>query len=237
MKLNSYIKSIINSFNIDIVKYPNSDLRRRRKLLENHNINLIIDVGANSGQYALQNFNNGFKGHIISFEPVSKVYADLKKKIYKNKNWTAYNFGLGEKEEELPINISENTYSSSILDIMPSHVNGAPESKYIHKETINIKTLDSVFNSIVKEKENVLLKLDVQGYEKQVLDGATASLNKIKGIQIEMSIQELYKNEILFDEMILFLKKKGFNLSSLENGFYNKNNGELLQVDGIFFKE
>jgi FkbM family methyltransferase len=236
LSLINYIKNFINLFKIDIIKYPNIDLRRRKKLFDHNGINLILDVGANSGQYALQNFKIGFSGKIISFEPVSDVYAVLKKKVVKNKNWTAYNYGLGNEEIELPINISKNTYSSSILDIMPSHVIGAPESKYTHKETITIKTLDTVFENIVEKGDVVLLKLDVQGYEKLVLDGATESLNKIKGVQIEMSIQELYKNELLYDEIISFLKSKGFNLSSLENGFYNNKTGELLQVDGIFLK-
>jgi len=232
----NFIKKIVNPLNIDIKKYPSSDLRRRKKLLEHHKISNVLDVGANSGQYAIELFEIGYSGNIISFEPVKSVFNILNKKVVNNKKWKAFNFGLGNKEEKLSINISENTYSSSLLDIMPSHIKGSPESKYIDKELIKIKTLDSIYDEIIKFNDIVLLKIDVQGFEKNVLDGALKSLQKIKGIQIEMSIEELYKGEILFDQMIPFLKNIGFNLYSLENGFYDMESGKLLQVDGIFFR-
>ena len=237
MSIVNFIKKIVNSLNIDIKKYPSSDLRRRKKLLEHHKVSKVLDIGANSGQYAIELFDIGYSGSIISFEPVKPVFNILNKKVTKNKKWTAFNFGLGNKDEKLSINISENTYSSSILDIMPSHLKGAPESKYIDKEIIQIKTLDSIYDEIVKLNDIVFLKIDVQGFEKNVLDGATKSLQKIKGIQLEMSIEELYRGEILFDQMIPFLKNIGFNLYSLENGFFDVESGKLLQVDGLFFKE
>ena len=82
-----------------------------------------------------------------------------------------------------------------------------------------------------------MIKIDTQGYEKNVIDGATESLNNIKIIQLEMSILPLYENEILFIEMINYLDKKGFQLFSLENGFSDLTTGQLLQVDGIFVQK
>ena len=237
MNIVNFVKKIVNPLNIDIKKYPSSDLRRRKKLLEHHKVSNVLDVGANSGQYAIELFEIGYCGNIISFEPVKPVFNILNKKVVKNEKWIAFNFGLGDKEEKLSINISENTYSSSLLEIMPSHIKGSPESKYIDKELIQIKTLDSIYDQIVELNDVVLLKIDVQGFEKNVLAGAIKSLQKIKGIQLEMSIEELYKGEMLFDQMIPFLKNLGFNLYSLENGFYDIESGKLLQVDGIFFRE
>jgi len=80
----------------------------------------------------------------------------------------------------------------------------------------------------------VMMKIDTQGYEKNVIDGALTSLNRIKIIQLEMSIVPLYENETLFVEMIQYLDNNGFILYSLENGFSNPTTGQLLQVDGIF---
>ena len=79
-----------------------------------------------------------------------------------------------------------------------------------------------------------MLKIDVQGFEKKVLAGAEASLQKIKIIQLEMSLVPLYQNEWLFHEVLEYLTQKGFQLYSLENGFFNKETGQLLQADGIF---
>jgi FkbM family methyltransferase len=232
-----FIIKIINLFQLDLKKYPSLELRRRKKLLDHHHISTILDVGANSGQYALETKKIGYKGKIISFEPVKSVYKKLKKNADKSSSWECYNYGLGDNDTSTEINISQNTYSSSILKITPQHIESAPESKVIKREKIYIKKLDSVFDSIVQKGEKVLLKIDVQGFEKIVLDGAKESLNKIKGIQIEMSIEELYKDEILYIDMIQLLDFYGFSLSSLENGFYNQKTGKLLQVDGIFFRD
>lgn len=237
MSLIDLVRKMINPLKLDLKIYPNLDLRRRQKLLKHYKIDKVLDVGANSGQYATQLFQIGYKGKIISFEPVKQVFSVLQKKASQKKNWTVFNYGFGNKTEECIINISKNTYSSSLLDIMPSHIKGAPESEYISKEKVQIKTIDTVYSELIKDKDVVLLKIDVQGFEKNVLDGAKKSLGKIKGIQLEMSIEELYKGEMLFVDMARFLKEHNFNLQSLENGFFDNESGKLLQVDGIFFKE
>lgn len=236
MSMIKLIRKLINPLKFDLKRYPDLDLRRREKLLKHHKINKILDVGANSGQYAMQTFDLGYKGEIISFEPVKSTYTKLKQKAKPYKNWKTHNFGFGNKEDKLQINISDNTYSSSLLDIMPEHVKSAPESKIVGKETVVIKTLDNVFNSLVDSNDTVLLKIDVQGFEKNVLEGSTKSLNRIHGIQIEMSIEELYQGEMLCSDMIKLLESYGYSLFSLENGFYDGKSGKLLQVDGIFFK-
>ncbi len=237
MDIIDIIKRIVNPFKIDIIKYPNSDLRRRVKLLKNFEITKILDVGANIGQYAILSKKMGFRGEIISFEPITKAYDILALNALKYGKWRAYNFALGNKEERIIINISKNVYSSSILEIMPYNIDSAPDSRYEEEEVISVKKLDDIYNDLVQEKDHVLLKIDVQGFEKNVLEGAHRSLSNIKGVQIEMSLIELYRGEMLFTEVINFLKTYGFRLYSLENGFFNDNNGQLLQVDGIFFKD
>lgn len=120
--------------------------------------------------------------------------------------------------------------------MLPKHSNTGPESKYTTQEEIEIKTLDSVYNTLCKKDDRVMIKIDTQGYKKNVIDGSTESLKNIKVIQIEMSIVQLYEKEILFIEMINHIDKKGFHLVSLENGFSDNTTGQLLQVDGIFVK-
>jgi len=236
MNLINSIRKILNPLKLDLKIFPNEDLRRRKKLLDHYEITKILDVGANSGQYALETFRLGYKGEIFSFEPVNSTYKYLEKQTKRSAKWRAYNYGFGDKEESLEMNLSQNTYSSSLLEIMPNHVKSAPESKVVGKEVVMIKTIDSVFNNFIDEKDKVLLKIDVQGFEKKVLDGAIKSLDKIEGIQIEMSLEVLYQEEVLYIEMINFLKSLGFELHSLENGFFDKKTGKLLQVDGIFFR-
>ena len=236
MNIIQAIRKIINPLKIDIIKYPNLDLRRRKNLMYNFKVNKILDVGANTGQYAETMRDLGYNGEIISFEPLTKAYKLLALKAAKDNKWSTYNFALGIKEEKVTINVSKNLFSSSILEIMPDHVDSEPESAYIDKQITQVKKLDELYDDLILENDVVFLKIDVQGFEKNVIKGAEKALAKIKGIQLEMSLTKLYEGEMLFAEMIEYLKRYDFKLFSLENGFYNNETGQLLQVDGIFFK-
>lgn len=231
------IRKPLNLLSIDVVRYPRTDLIRRKKLLEQYQITKILDVGANVGQYANQVLELGFKGEIISFEPLNFIYKTLEKRTQKHNRWKAYNYGISDVSEEIKINVSENTFSSSILKILPAHLQSSPESKTVTNQVIKVERLDKIFENFADKDDRILLKIDVQGYEKNVLDGAYGIIDKIKGIQIEMSLTELYEGEILFSDMKEKIEKLGFSMQSLENGFYNKDSGRLLQVDGIFFRK
>ena len=228
--INKFLKKI----GLELKSYPDFDTKRRMKIIHNYKINTLFDIGANRGQYSKNIREIGYKGKIISFEPLESAFQELKKVSSKNKNWIINNYGLGNKNTKSIINVAGNSYSSSILEMLPSHFNSAPESKYIAQQEIDIRTLDSIYKSFCNSKDNVMIKIDTQGYEKNVLEGATKSLKNIKIIQLEMSIIPLYKNEMLFIEMIQYLDKRGFQLFSLENGFADPSTGQLLQVDGIF---
>lgn len=225
-----------NSCGVEILKYPTPELDRRIKLLKNFNIDVIIDVGANIGQYGSELRNIGYKGRIISFEPTSEAFVKLQKTASKDGLWVVHNMSLGERDGESEINISKNSVSSSILNDLPQLTDSAPEATFIRKETIKIKKLDSVFDSLNIKDKNIYLKIDTQGYEKMVLDGAVESLKNVLGIQIEMALIPSYQGSLTFEEMSDKLKNLGFKLTTIESGHYNKKTGELIEVDGVFFK-
>jgi hypothetical protein len=99
-----------------------------------------------------------------------------------------------------------------------------------------VRKLDTIFPDYYQEGDHILLKLNTQGFEKEVLAGAARSLDKVTGFQLEMSLIMMYEGEMLYSDMISFLKEKGFHLFSLENGFSDPKTGQLLQIDGIFFR-
>lgn len=232
--LNKYLTKVGGK----LERYPPEDLKRRMRLLTHFKINKLLDVGAYYGLYAIKMRELGFQGDIISFEPLSKTYNILRQNTKKYKNWEAINIALGNKDEEAFINIAGNAAgSSSLLEMLPAHLNADPESLYVGREKVNVRKLDSIIHEYYKKEDAIYLKVDTQGFEKQVLEGAAESLSKIKGIQLEMSLIPLYNEEMLLCEMIDFLKSKGFKLYSLENGFSNSKTGQLLQVDGVFFND
>ena len=232
------IKQIIHNTGYDIVKSDmNSIIKRRMKLLTHYKVNLIFDVGANIGQYAKQMRSIGYKNKIVSFEPLTSAYEDLAECAKNDPLWDTVNIALGDEDCNSEINIAGNSYSSSILAMLPTHLKSAPESAYIGKEEVTVRRIDSIIGKYCNYSDKLYLKMDAQGYEKNIIIGAEKSLKKIIGIQLEMSLVPLYKGEILFLEMINLLKSKGYTLMSLEPGFSDPSTGQLLQVDGIFFRK
>lgn len=230
-------KRFFNSFTgLEISKYPTPELDRRIKLLKNYNIDVVIDVGANIGQYGSELRNIGYKGRIISFEPTCEAFSKLKKTASKDTLWEIHNLSLGERDGESTINISKNSVSSSILNDLPQLTKSAPDAAFVNKESIKINKLDTLFSSLNIKDKNIYLKIDTQGYEKMVLDGAKNSLNFITGIQIEMALIPTYQGGLTFEEMSDTLKTLDFKLSTFETGHYDKNTGKLFEVDGVFFK-
>lgn len=231
------VHSIFNKFGFDFHKYPINpeSLTRRRLFFKSMSFDTVIDVGANSGQFAEYlrkhiHYNN----RIFSFEPLSSAFTVLNAKAEVDPKWSAYNFALGEKEMMMEINIAGNSFSSSFLDMLPEHLNSAPKSKYIAKERVEVKTLDSINGNLFDFEGKVFLKIDTQGYEKQVLLGAKYSMKFFNTIQLEMSLLPLYRGESLFEDSHSFLKDHGFSLIDIESGFADPATGKLLQVDGFY---
>jgi FkbM family methyltransferase len=237
MTLNRLLINIANTLGFDVYKKPGKTYTYMLQLLKNHQINCVLDVGANEGQYAQKLIKYGYQAEILSFEPVASTYKILAENTSNHPHWKAYNFALAAADGASEINISENTVSSSILEIDESHLSAAPNSKYLKKETIQLKKLDSIFfEELDLKNKNVFLKIDTQGFEMEVLKGAENALKNIIGLQLELSITEMYKGEALFDEIIAYLKQRGFELHQIEPGLVNTNTGKLLQFDGIFYK-
>lgn len=212
-------------------------LARRKQILDSYNIDTVLDIGANSGKFAQQLRDDlSYANRIISFEPLSSAFEILKTNAKGDPNWEAFNFALGDTEEKQKINIAGNSYSSSLLDMLPSHLKSAPESKYIGREIIEVKKLDSIFGNLCKPTNNVYMKIDTQGFESKVLKGAENSLIQIDTVQMEMSLVRLYEGGLLFSEMCIFMNEKGYSLVSIETGFSDPVSGQLLQVDGIFHR-
>lgn len=215
-----------------------TDEERAILLLNHYKINLVFDIGANTGQYAKELLSFGYKGKIISFEPISDAYNKLKDTAKNNNNWVvAERCALGESDAEIEINITENSVSSSLLEVLPEHLEAAPKSRITGKEKVKLFRLDTIANKYISDNDIVLLKIDTQGYEENVLKGARETLKRAKGVEIELSLVKLFEGQKLYLELIEILTKEGFSLHSVEPAFTDKKTGRLLQINGLFFRE
>jgi len=231
-----YIRRALRKFNYELLKYPYGDHAKRMEIIKQFDIQIILDVGANIGEFATTMREIGYKDKIVSFEPRKHAFSELLHKAESDSNWRCLNIALGDIDCTSIINISGNSPSSSILEMNQIHIESRPISKYIGKEEIVVKRLDSVISELIEKDKDIYLKIDTQGFEKQVLEGAKGAFQNIRAIQLEMSLVELYRGSMLIYNMIPYMENKGFFLSSLERGFYDPKSKRLLQVDGIFIR-
>ena len=233
------IKQLLNAAGIEAHHFhpATSPLARLMVALRHSNIDLVIDIGANEGQFAKDLRAGGYSGRIVSFEPQSVAHGRLLKVSGGDTAWHVHpRCALGGRRGEIELNISGNSVSSSILPMLTSHSSAAPESAYLGHESVSLITLDSVAPPYLEGAQAPFLKIDTQGYEWHVLDGALATLPKVRGIQMELSLVPLYEGQRLWRECIERLEAEGFVVWSLQPEFVDPATGRTLQWDGLFFR-
>ncbi len=204
------------------------------RLIRHLGIDLILDVGANAGQYGLELRGHGYAGRIVSFEPLHAAYADLSRTAARDPRWETREYGLGDFDGARPIHVAANSASSSLLDVLPLIDQAAPEARYVGTETVTIRRLDDVVAGLLPDTVKAYLKVDVQGAEGAVLAGGMDTLQRLSAVQLEMSLFPLYSGAPSYRELIDIMERQGFSLAGLEPGLADASDGRLLQVDGLF---
>ncbi|OIN80646.1 FkbM family methyltransferase [Mycobacterium malmoense] len=226
---------------IDVSRY-HSELDWKRQFvnqLESHQVNVVLDVGANSGQYATELRKDGFKGRIVSFEPMSRPFSLLANKASSDSLWECRQYALGDFDGTVSINVSGGDgQSSSVLPMLKNHQNAFPSANFVGTEDVTIHRLDSVRSEVLQPTDVAFLKMDVQGYEKLVLAGSNSTVNdRCVGMQLELSLLPLYEGGMLIREALDLVYAMGFTLAGLQPCLSDPRNGRMLQAEGIFFRE
>lgn len=230
-----YINQLLHTVGIELVKHnPRNNAALRRSLfLKKFKFDCVVDVGANIGGFRDELRELGYTGVIHSIEPIVSLYKVLEAKAKSDANWKLHHCALGDQIKDIEINISSNLHSSSVLDILDAHTQAAPDSAYVEKQPVKQLTLDSLQTSF-GSFQNLFLKIDTQGYEWHVLEGAKEFLQHVDALQLEMSLVPLYKDQKLFKDIFDFLTSIGFELYEIEPGFSNPTDGQQYQVDCVF---
>ncbi|MFZ2014377.1 MAG: FkbM family methyltransferase [Nocardioides sp.] len=224
---------------LDVQRYPASDpLHGASLLLEHLDIDLVIDVGANDGGYASALRRLGYDRRIVSFEPLAEPFGRLAARAAGDASWDVVRCALGDEDGDVVVHVAGNGgASSSVLPMLDSHVSAAPQSAYVRDESVRLRRLDEVLREIVDPvPRRTFLKIDAQGFERAVLDGAEGLFRDdlLLGVQAEMSLVPLYVGQMLWRETVDRLAAQGFDLVSLVPGFTDPRSGRLLQADGVF---
>jgi FkbM family methyltransferase len=206
--------------------------------LKTRQVDVVLDVGANSGQYAASLREANFDGRIVSFEPLSGPFSILERTVSRDPIWDCRRYALGDDDGTISMNVSGGTgESSSILPMLKAHRDVFPQANYIGTEDVTICRLDSVAPEILRPKDVAFLKIDVQGFEKQVIAGGESTVrDRCVGMQIELSFVPLYEGGMLIREALDLVYSLGFILTGFVPFFFDIRTGRLLQADGVFFR-
>lgn len=211
------------------------DRRNLQRVLEHHAITLVLDVGANVGQYVRRLRHGGYAGRIVSFEPLSAVHAALSRAAADDPLWTvAPRLALGDGDAPVRLNISAHSDMSSVLDFTREMAGLLDSSAYVGSEMAPQARLESVLPEHAAPEDRVLLKIDTQGTERRVLDGALGVLERLPLIQIELSIVPVYRGETPWLEMVRLLDQLGYRPVLVLPGYFNRRIARLISMDGVF---
>lgn len=208
---------------------------RRQRLLAREGVEVVFDVGAAVGAYGRELREFGYSGRIVSVEPMDEPFEQLAAATATDSRWTARQCALGRVAGHAAINVASQGDSSSLLPLADAHRRAAPYVEYVGTQEIRVERLDDIAGQYLADGERAFLKLDTQGFEREVLAGATETLMRCAGLQLELSFVPLYEGGPLIDEMLSYVYDRGFRMVALDPGFTSPD-GPMLQADGVFFR-
>jgi FkbM family methyltransferase len=213
------VQKSLRRVGLELVRYPPTDGTRERHVLQailsKKRINCVIDVGANEGQYGRHLRQIGYAGRIVSFEPVLQSFENLARTSAGFPGeWKLLNLALGSVAGSAAINVCDGAYFSSFLTPREESLARFPQNRIGRTEVVEVKRLDDILcectEGIVEPR--VYLKMDTQGYDLEVIKGATQSLPKIVALQTEISFKPIYENMRNYADSLSTLLSLGFEV-------------------------
>jgi FkbM family methyltransferase len=212
----NFLKSVVLKLVSGGLKIPEGRIDRvielihLKALLSELNINCVLDVGANRGQFAGELRGIGYTGHIISFEPLKQEFASMARRFLPDPKWMGYQVALGSEEKTAKINITRRTDLSSFLRLRE-------DESVIECQDVEIKRLDSLLPRLVQQipSPRIFLKMDTQGFDLEVFKGASGCVESLLGLQSELSIRPIYEDMPHYLEALRMYEASGYELYNL----------------------
>lgn len=172
-------KRLLRRMGLDVGRYRPSNVHSRRQhILRGNDVDLGLDVGANTGQYATFLRSHGYGGKIVSVEPHSENFQELEQVSAQDPDWTALNLALSDREGTRELHVSGMTTGNSFHELDNKTTEWIPEFSYVGSEQVEVNTVDAVLRPYEEEGKRILIKVDTQGHEAQVLGGAKEHCNR-----------------------------------------------------------
>jgi FkbM family methyltransferase len=207
---------------------------RRVRLLAAHGIDLVLDVGANAGQYANALREEGYSGRIVSFEPLEEPYRRLADFARSDAAWECRHTALGARSGAGSLHVTADTRNSSLLRVGARHLRAVPNSRMVAREAVRIDRLDAIWPGTKRGARRPYLKIDTQGFELEVLRGTGDALQEMAFVEAEVSLVRVYDSAPSADEVLVFLSAACFAPIAFEGVLDDIESGEMLMADVIF---
>jgi FkbM family methyltransferase len=227
------IQAGLHRVDLHMTKYSGTIQRRRQRLLEHTGVTCLLDIGANIGQYASERRQYGYTGQLVSYEPLSGPYQQLAAAAEGDPRWQVERVAVGDSQGEIEIRISDWDIYSSALPILDRATAADPRSKTVRIETAPVKKLDTLADGC---DGTLGVKIDVQGFERAVLDGGSQTLARAVYLEMELSMVPVYEGQMLYLEALRRVDEAGFVLTATEPLFPEPATGQAMQMNGLFVR-
>ena len=218
----NFTRRFLQLFGYDILKiskYHPSLETHLKTVLHTLDVGVVIDVGANNGGYGRTLRQLGFKGRIVSFEPVKNCFDDLTRISAHDPDWHCHNFALGAEKKQMTIHVPSSSDFASFLTVSDKarQIWNDDFSKVVSQE-VQIQRLDEVFQDLIlplKKEKSIFLKMDTQGFDLEVIKGGQGILDQITGLQSELSVFPIYDQMPDYITAFSLFKECGFEVSGI----------------------
>jgi FkbM family methyltransferase len=229
--MKKFLRNVLNKCGFELIRTKNDhdDIAKHlANVLRSRNIDCVLDVGANSGQYGLFLRSLGYSGHIVSFEPVTSVFLKLQATSRLDAKWHCHQYALGDRNEQKVINVYSSTMFSSFLPANDYSKNIWRSLNDVATETVEVRKLADIWTELTGHLScrNYMLKLDTQGFDRFAFEGARERLDEISVLQSELSLIPVYDGMPDAYEVLMEYNKSNYLIS----GMYPINRDSSLAV-------
>ena len=199
---------------------------------DGHKFDAVVDIGANRGQFALLMAGMFPDARILAFEPLVEPFRKLLEITAHLPGVRAFNAAIGDTRGSMPMNVAKRDDSSSLLPITAMQERIFPDTGRARVDHVHVAPLGDFMNEFDLGRPS-LLKIDVQGFELEVLKGSADCLERFDVVYVEASFIQLYEGQPFASDIIDYLHHRDFRLS----GIYNLSqtaDGRAVQADFLF---
>ncbi|MEM9654238.1 MAG: FkbM family methyltransferase [Actinomycetota bacterium] len=238
--MRSVLRQLAGSAGFDLRRYPRSsiDWRFLQRFQAFPQRRLLLDVGANRGQFATRMLGWGYADHLWSFEPLSAAFDLLEQASATCDRWRAFNIGFDDHPADRIVSVASNGGASSTMaSVIDGHATFAPTVGFDRTEQVKTQTLHAFLAGdelATCGPDSVALKLDTQGWEVPILDGARDSLATVDLVLVETSVQPLYQGGSTFAAINGRLEDHGFRLVDAEPTLFQPGSWLVGQIDAVY---